>query len=97
MEKKDLLEIVHKIDTVDKLKKYEDKLVDGVRHHIAQELKRFGDSIDSQDITNKCVNAIAATLRTEIGLMDAEGAKVLERIRLVSDRTVQRDKKEKKK
>ena len=48
--------------------------------------------IQDQDRRNEVVNKIASVLREEFGSLNEEVAKTLERLRVVSDRTIQRDK-----
>ncbi|MCP4501001.1 MAG: hypothetical protein GY822_13665 [Deltaproteobacteria bacterium] len=93
MEKNELFEIANEIKTVEKLKQNEKRLVDSVTNFVIKELAHVDDHEKVQHLVNKCVNSFAATLRDEIGLMDKEGAKVLERVRIVSASTVARDKK----
>lgn len=91
MKKNELLEIAEKIKSTEDLLENEERLVGAVRAVVVSQLGH-NSSEKKQDLINKCVNSFAATLREEIGLMDSESCKLLERVRLVTEATVKRDK-----
>lgn len=63
-------------------------------NEVKMKLKHFdGISEDYQERRNKIVNSIAKTLRQEFGALEKDVEKLLERVRVVSERTVQKDKK----
>lgn len=90
MEKNELLKIARGVENAEQLKKMESKIVQAVKTAVELELLPLGG--DTQSLVNKCVNAFAGALNDEIGIRDAESIKVLERVRIVSERTIQRDK-----
>tara|TARA_R110002020_G_C16259049_1_gene770343 strand:- start:1442 stop:1750 length:309 start_codon:yes stop_codon:yes gene_type:complete len=97
MEKIELLKIAEEITGIDDLKRNEARLVGAVLELVKQEVNpKFRASMkrdDVQNLINKCVNSFAATLREEIGLMDNEAVKILERVRLMSETTARRERK----
>lgn len=95
MEKTDLMKLATETANVETLIANEKRLIESVKTHVENQIGVgiWTSSDKVQNMVNKCVNSFAATLREEIGLMDSEMAKMLERVRLVSASTVLRDKK----
>ncbi len=94
MEKQQLIEIATNLQTVERLKEREQQIITAVHDATVNSMMFHGlEREQIQDITNKCVNEFAKMLRVEFGALDDEVVKTLERIRIVSERTVQRDKK----
>lgn len=91
MERNELIELSQQIKDLESLKKHEKQLTDAVRNYAADKSQVV--STDAQSIINKAVNSFAVTLSEEIGGFNDEMVKILERVRIVSDRTVQRDRK----
>jgi len=94
MQKSELLKIATDVSSSEQLKKMEPQIIKAVTATVELELMPLGG--DSQSLVNKCVNAFAVTLRDEIGIRDAESMKMLERVRIVSERTIQREKQKEK-
>ena len=93
MEKNEIMALAGQIKTVEDLKKNENRLVDAVKQFVSREIGPTHERPeDVQNLINKCINSFAATLRDEIGLMDTDSAKLLERVRLMSERTKPRKK-----
>ena len=94
MDKKELFQIATSVKTAEQLKECEQQIIKAVTATVESELMplQWLGHTDVQSLVNKCVNAFAVTLRDEIGIRDAESMKILERVRIVSERTIQRDK-----
>lgn len=90
MNKNELLKIASSVENAEQLQEMEPKIIQAVKTAVELELLPLGGN--TQDLVNKCVNAFAVTLKDEIGIRDAESMKMLERVRIVSERTIQRDK-----
>lgn len=91
MEKSELIiEIAKGIKSFEELQKRENEIVSAVKTTVENHLLQIG--VDSQLLTNNVVNAFAFSLKNEIGIMNSESIKLLERVRLVSVRTIQREK-----
>jgi hypothetical protein len=90
MTKKELKTIADSVQSAEQLRELEPQITKAVQTAVELELLPLGGN--TQDLVNKCVNAFAKSLREEIGIRDAESMKMLERVRVVSERTIQRDK-----
>ena len=98
MEKQELMKIATNVQNVERLKELEPQIITAVNDAVMNSVMFTGiDREKMQEITNKCVNAFAQVLKSEFGALDDEVIKTLERIRTVSERTVQRDKQKNKK
>ena len=94
MKSSELFELAQKINSIEGLIKAEPRIVSGITSFIEDEISMFRLPEDKRkDLINKVVNSFAATLRDEIGLMNSESCKILERIRIVRDTTVRSNKK----
>jgi hypothetical protein len=90
MEKSLLVKIAKDVTSCEELQKRENEITQAVKTTVENQLMPLGGDI--QSLINKVVNAFAVSLNEEIGIRNDESMKMLERIRLNSEKTIKKRK-----